>query len=190
MALAIGEAHHLVLDRRAIARARARRSSRNRPPTGARPPGRSVRLRRRSRDVAGRLTGGGRLRVDREELRRIVAVLDFERRPVDRAPVEPRRRSGLQPAEGEARAARGSAASDTEGASPNRPAGVRDVAEMDDAAQEGAGRQHDRAAGEAPAVRERDARDGAVRRSRSPTPRPRRTVRPGVAAISARMARR
>ena len=61
----------------------------------------------------------------RERLGRIVARLHFEPRPVDRRPVEPRRRAGLQPAEREAGLLERVAPARPTALSPTRPAGVR-----------------------------------------------------------------
>ena len=67
------------------------------------------------------------------------------RGPIDRRPVQPRRRAGLQPARGETRAARGSPPADRRRLA--EPSGRRpQFAEVDHAAQKRAGGQHNRAA--------------------------------------------
>ena len=100
--------------------------------------------------------------------------------PVDGAAVEPRRRAGLEPAEREARA-RSSVARQPDRRRLADPAG-RDLllADMDQAAQEGAGGQHHGAGAEArghrPAGRRRPGRPRSSRSSASPSI----TVRFGV----------
>ena len=89
-----------------------------------------------------------------------IAVLDLKRVPVDRRPVEPRRGSGLEPREREAGAVQALGERDR-GRIAEAAGGRSLVAEMDHAAQEGAGREDDRPAGERAAVGERDAGDGA-----------------------------
>ena len=145
--VALAEAHDLVLDRRAIARAAALDLAgihRRAMHIGA-------------DDRVGRPVGAGDAALDlrvldalgqrRERLRRIVARLHLEARPVDGAAIEPRRRAGLQPAERKADAFKRLR-------QPERrrladPAG-RDLllADMDQAAQERAGGQHHRAGAE------------------------------------------
>ena len=84
---------------------------------------------------------------------RIVAKLDFQRGPVDRVPVEARRRTGLQPAKGEAGRLETFGEGDRRAVS--EPARRRPlVAEMDNSAKEGAGRDHDSLARENAAVRQ------------------------------------
>src|SRR5205823_2490324 len=99
VAVALAEAHDLVLDRRAIARA----ATRNLPG-----------IHRRAVNVVanntmGRLDRAGDAALDlrvfdplgqgREWLRRLVAGLQLDRTPVDGAAIEPWRRAGLEPAE-------------------------------------------------------------------------------------------
>ena len=98
-------------------------------------------------DPAGQEGEGGR---------RIVAVLHLQAAPVDRAAVEARRRAGLEPAERQAEAVQ-------RRRQPGRgrrvdPAGRPALlAQMDDAAQEGSGRDDDGAGADRPAVLEHDA---------------------------------
>ena len=97
----------------------------------------------------------------RERLRRLVAGLHLERRPVDGAAVEPRRGSGLEPAERKARPlerARQAERRRLADAAGRRLA----LADMDEAAQEGAGREHDGPCPEFAAVRELEARDAVA----------------------------
>ena len=56
--------------------------------------------------------------------RRIIARLNFQRRPVDGAAIQPRRRAGLQSAQREAEAFKRSDKPSDGGASPTRPAGI------------------------------------------------------------------
>ena len=84
-----------------------------------------MRRRGRAGDVAGKLRRGEFESCQRGEgLGRIVARLDFERRPVDRRPIEARRRAGLEAAEREAGLVEAAGEGDR-GGSPKRPAGVR-----------------------------------------------------------------
>ena len=98
MALALLEAHHLVFDRRAIARADApdvagvhRRAGEVRGDDGV---GRFGGV----GDVADDLRRRDALGQEGERLRRVVALLHLEAVPGDGLAVEARRRSGLQPA--------------------------------------------------------------------------------------------
>ena len=97
--LALGEAHDLVLDRRAVARTDAfdLAGVHRRPmEVGADD---LVGGRRGLGDVAGDLRRGDRARQIGEGLGRLVAVLLLERAVVDRAAIEPRRRAGLETTE-------------------------------------------------------------------------------------------
>ncbi len=97
MPVALAEAHDLVLDRRAVARAAARDL--------ARIHGRAMDV--VANDAMGRLVGAGDAALDlglcdalgqrRERLGRLVARLHLDRAPVDGAAIEPRRRPGLEP---------------------------------------------------------------------------------------------
>ena len=79
-----------------------------------------------------------------EGLRRLVAGLRLQRAPADRPAVEARRRAGLQPAEAKAEAHERFA--QAEGRTLADPAGGDlGLADVDDAAQEGAGGDDDRA---------------------------------------------
>ena len=98
----------------------------------------------------------------RERLRHIVARLHLERRPIDGAAIEPRRRAGLQTAEREAgifqRARKTERRRFADAAGRNLL-----FADMDEAAQKGAGGENHRAAGNLAPVGEFDAADAAVR---------------------------
>ena len=76
----------------------------------------------------------------------LVARLDLQPGPVDGAAVEPRRRAGLEPAHGKAQRLGSSASRGRAPRRPGRPASS--PADMDQAAQEGAGGQHHGAAGQ------------------------------------------
>ena len=90
-----------------------------------------------------------------------VAGLALQPVEVEAAPVEPRRRAGLQPAEGEAaRLQRGREA--VARGLADAPGGDADLADVDQPAQEGAGGEHGGAAGEAAAVRQGDGRDAVA----------------------------
>ena len=173
MALALGEAHHLVLDRRAVARAPA-----------ADPPG----IDRRAVEVLAdrvvrRRVGPGDVAVDlgrrdppghrRERLRRVVALLAFEPGPVDGAPVDPGRRAGLEPAEREPGALQRLGERDRGRVAhpPGRPAVAADV---DDAPEERAGGEHHGAGRDRLAGLRHDARRAPrPARARCPPPSPR-----------------
>ena len=162
MAVAIAEADDLVLDRGAIARAAAldlagihRRAMHIGPDhlMGRRRGPGDAALDLRRRDPVGH---------DRKRLRRIVAGLHFDRGPVDRGAIEPRRRAGLEPAERKAGAfERGRKAHRRRLADPaGRPVLF---AEMDQPAQKGAGGDDDGAGGELAAIAQPNAGDAAVR---------------------------
>ena len=88
-------------------------------------------------------------------------MLDLEPLPVDRRAVEPRRRAGLEPTEREA--GRVETSSERNRGGIAEPPGRRPlVAEVNDAAKERAGGQHDGAASDRAAVRQLDRRDGAA----------------------------
>ena len=94
-------------------------------------------------DVAGKLRRRDRVGEVGERRWRIVAVLNLKPLPVDGAAVEPRRRSGLEPAE----AKRGfrQAVSQTDGGRLVHATGRdRLLADVDQAAQERAGGQNHR----------------------------------------------
>ena len=159
VARAVGEPHHLVLDRGAVARAGALDApaiERRAVEIGAdhRVDGRGgvgdVARTLRRRDLLGE---GG------EGRRRIVAVLDLEPAPVDGAAVEARRRPRLEPAE---RERSGQAVREADGGRLPDPARrPRLLADMDAAAQERAGGQDHRARRQLGAVVEADAGDPA-----------------------------
>ena len=97
---------------------------------------------------------GDALRQRRKRLRRIVAVLHFDRRPIDRGAIEPRRRAGLEPSERKAHPFEGCPTGRCAGASPTRPAGICQFADMDEAAQKRPGGQHDGASAKDAAIRQ------------------------------------
>ena len=107
--------------------------------------------------------------------------------PVDRAPVEARRRAGLEAAEPqlERQQALGEAVGRRLAVAAGR--GLL-LAAMDQAAQERAGGEHHRAGADAPAIGRDDAGHRAVRRPSGPRPPPSITSRLGVARIAACMA--
>ena len=161
VAAALLEAHDLVLDRGTVARADAldgagvhRRAGEVALDDGV---GRGIGV----GDVAGDLRRRDRLGEEREGPGRAVAVLHFESVQANGAAVEAGRGAGLEPAHGEA-----------ERVEPRREpkgrglanASGRDLAlaDMDEAAQEGAGGEDHGAGREAPPVAGDDAGDGAV----------------------------
>ncbi len=86
-------------------------------------------------------------------------MLDFEPSPVDRRAVQARRGAGLEPRERESGAVEALRERDR-GRIAETPGRRPLVAEVNHPAQEGAGGEHDRAAGDRAAIRERDARNG------------------------------
>src|SRR6516162_3695056 len=158
MTVALAKTDDLVLDRGAVARPAARDLTR---------------IHRRSIDVlandpVSRLDGAGDAALDlrigdavsqrRERLRRLVSWLHFDPAPVDRAPVEPRRRAGLESPESEAeprqrcRQADRRSLADTAGR-------CRPLAYMDEATQKRAGRQHHSPGRESPPIAQPDPAD-------------------------------
>src|ERR1700676_1198466 len=102
MPVAIAEADDLVLDRGTIARPAALDLARIHWRAMHIGPNHLMGRWRGSRDAALDLRRGDLVRHHRKRLRRIAAGLHFPRRPVDRGPVEPRRRACLQPPQVEA----------------------------------------------------------------------------------------
>src|SRR5437879_5931846 len=104
MPLPRGEPHHLVLDRRTIARTHALDLSgiEGRPVQVC--PNERMGRRGGLGDVAGNLRLADRSGQKREWLGRLVTELALEPRPIDRGPVEPRWRAGLEPSEPKAAA--------------------------------------------------------------------------------------
>ena len=107
-------------------------------------------------DVARELRRGDARRHRGEEFRLGIAVLDLKPVPVDRSAVEPGWRSGLEPPEREPGAVEALGERDR-GRIAETPGRRTLVAEMNDSAQEGAGGEHDCAAGDRAAVGELDA---------------------------------
>ena len=145
MAVAIGEADHLVLDRRTIARAAP--GDRARIDGGAMRVGLddAVGLGGGAGDVARKLRRRDRGRHRGEEFRLGIAKLDLEALPVDGCAVEPGRGPGLEPPERESGAVQ--ALGERDRGRIAEASGRRAlVAEMDHSAQEGAGGEHDCAA--------------------------------------------
>ena len=151
VAAALLEAHHLVLDRGAVARACALDLARVHRRAAEVPLDDGVRCARRMRDAADHLRRRDRLGEEREGLGRIVAALNLESVPVDGAAVEAGRGAGLQPAHAKpepverVREAKGRGLADPPG---------RDLAlaDMDQPAQKGAGGEHHGAGAEVAAV--------------------------------------
>ena len=141
VARTLGEAHHLVLDRGAVARPGtldAPGIDRRAVEIGA---DRVVDALVRPGDVAVDLRRGDPFGEGREGHRRVVSGLAFETFPVDGAPVEPGRRAGFEPAEREPGPLQGLGEADRRRiAHPPGRAAV--LADMDRPAQERARRQH------------------------------------------------
>ena len=191
MAVAVGEADHLVLDRRAIARAAA--GNRAGIDGGAMRVGAddAMGLGRRAGDVAGKLRRGDRLWSARRRIRaRSSPCWISSRVPVDRRPVEPRRRAGLQPAEREAGARRGSGPARPRADRRSGRPGVRCSPRWMTPRRNVPVVRTTRPAGERAAVGEFDAGDGAGLGRAIRAASPSTTVRFGVSAISACIARR
>ncbi len=152
MPLALLEAHDLVLDRRAIARAGALDLAgihRGAVEIGGDD---GVRGLGRVGDVADDLRRGDFARQEGEGLRRLVAFLHLKVRVVDGGAVEARRRSGLEASHAKAKAVE--SLGEAERGSLVDTAG-RDLplADMDEAGEEGAGGEHDGAGADRAAVR-------------------------------------
>ena len=97
VAVARGKTRHLVFHRRAIARARAFDDTREHGRTFGGGTDDVVRARVRMRDVAGNLPRMMFATPQKAEHRpRLVTGLQFHGGPVQRAPIQPRRRTGLQ----------------------------------------------------------------------------------------------
>ena len=165
MARLVGEAHDLVLDRRAIARPGAfdlAGIQRCAVDIG----GDDVMGRRAGiGDVAGDLRRRNPVGQGRERHRRIVAGLDFERRPVDGFAVEPRRRAGLEPPERETAGAEGFR--QTAGRRLADPPGRNLLlADMDKPVEKRTGGQHDAGRADDRPVREHHPGDMAAAAAR------------------------
>ena len=109
-------------------------------------------------------------RQHRKRLGRIIARLHLQRRPIDGAAIEPRRRSGFQACRAQSPRVRAS----LQGPAPAlRRRGRREFAfaDVDEAAQECAGGQNHDAAGQRAAIGEFDAADAAILRERDRRPR-------------------
>ncbi len=120
-----------------------------------------MRLRRRGRDVAGNLRRRDRLGKERERHRRLVAGLQFKRRVIDGAAVEPGGRSGLQAAHAKTESIEPVAQPNSRGF-PHATGRDASLAHMDYALQERAGGDdHGSAAKFAPAGRD-DTRYSAI----------------------------
>ena len=145
VAAAVGEADDLVLDRRAVARADALDLAGIHGRAIEVPPDELVGRRGRGGDAAGDLRRGDAVGQIGERNRRVVARLHLQAGPVDRAAVEPRRRPGLETTEREAEPAQGGREAER-GRLADAAGGDLLLADMDETAQEGAGRYDDRAA--------------------------------------------
>ncbi len=162
VAVAIAEPDDLVLDRGTIARTAALDLAgihRRAMHVG---PDHFMGRRRRPGDPALDLRRRDPVGHDRERLRRIVAGLHFDRRPVDGRAIEPRRRAGLQSSERKADPFE-------RGRKPHcrrlpDPSG-RPVllAEMDQASQEGPGGDDHGAGGQLTAIAQTNSGDPAIR---------------------------
>ena len=104
---AVREAHHLVLDRGAVAGAPALDRTRINGRAREVAANEVVAFRPRGGDVAAHLRPRDHTGKEGEGLGRLVALLRFQRGPVDGAAVEPWRGAGLQPAEAEAQPLKG-----------------------------------------------------------------------------------
>src|SRR5262249_33389173 len=163
MSVALAEADDLVLDRGAIARPAALDLARihrravdiGLDDRGRRPCG--------SRDSAANLRVFDVLGKRRERLGRLAARWHLETRPVDRAPVEPRRRSGLQTAQRESEPLERAREPDSRRLA-DATRGRLLLADVDDATKERAGRQHDRTGAEPSAVRHPHRFDTTMRK--------------------------
>ena len=169
MPVAVAEAVDLVLDRRTVARPDAARSRRRTAASG-RAIARMIVVRARvgPGDRAEELGRRAALAHRRHRPVAVVGRLPLERRPVDRAAVEPRRRAGLEPRQRQAERAQ-LVASAVAARSPTRPPAMTAHPEMKLAAEEGAGREDHRSAptacarrpassaGDAPALARRSA---------------------------------
>ncbi len=156
----VGEANDLVLDRGAVSRAAAldlagidRRTAQVRPDQ-------SVRLGPGVGDMAVNLGRRNRVRHVGEGDRRIVARLPVKTRPVNRPSIEPRRRSGFQPAQRKTCAFK-SARQAEGGRFAITARGTLLGADMDDTPQEGPGRQDDTSGRDFAAVSQHNSRHGA-----------------------------
>ena len=191
MPLALGEAHHLVLDRRAIARpdpGDLAGIKRRAVEIGA---DHGVRRRCRLGDVADHLRRRDPLGQERERHRRVVAGLHVEPGPVDRACRRAAAACRSSAGRARSRSARRVCDRPSDGASPTRPAGIfsspiwmrppRNVPVVSTT----------RPARDAPAVAEHEPADPALpRRAADPRPRLRRCRDSGISARIAAMARR
>ena len=112
-------------------------------------------------DVAGDLRRRDAVGHERERHRRVVAVLPFQPLPCNGTAVEPRRRSGLEAAERQAKAQQ--PFRQPQGRGFADAAGRRLlVADMNEAVEECAGGEHDRARRQLSAVAGADAEDAAI----------------------------
>ena len=144
MARALREAHDLVLDRRAIARTHTLDDAREERRAVEAAANDLVRALVRVRDPARDLRRVHRARADEaHHRRRIVARLPFEPREVDGAPVDARRRSGLEPTYRKCQLAQ-SRAERLRGRIARASRLVVLEADVDQAAEERARRQHHR----------------------------------------------
>ena len=149
--VALGEALHLVLDGWTIARPDAADIARvNGGPVQVLPDDR-VRRGRGGRDPAGQLRRGDAARHGRKRFRRRIAWVGGQAQPVDGAAVEPGRGTGLQAAHRQVQPLQGQRETDRR-ALAHPSGGCLLVANVNNPAQECAGRQHRRAAGDPGAI--------------------------------------
>ena len=161
VALAFGEAHHLVLDRGAVARPHpldAPAIDRALVQVGA---DQRMRRGRGGGDAAGHLPVGDALRHPGQGFGILVPRLGFQRIPGDAAPVEAWRRAGLEPRQRQPEPFEGKGKADG-GRIPHAPGRDALLPDMDLAAQEGAGRHDQGAAADAPAIPRQDCRHAAI----------------------------
>ncbi len=97
----------------------------------------------------------------RERLRRLVAGLHLDRAPVDGAAVEPRRRAGLEAAERKSEPLQRERQADRRRLADAAGRGLA-LADMDQAAQEGAGGEHDGPCPDLASVRQRETGDAGI----------------------------
>ena len=170
MAVALAEPHDLVFDRWTIARAAARDLSgihRRAMHVVANDRVRGLAVRVMPHSICGVFDPLGQRR---ERLGRLVARLHLQRRPVDRAAVEPRRRAGLQPAERKADIFQRARQSERRRFA-DAAGGNLFFADMDQAAQKRSGGEHHGAGANLPAVGKFDAAHASRRRSADRRPR-------------------
>src|SRR5438132_5921784 len=155
---ALGELHHLVFERRAVARPDAANLPRVERRAAQVLADHAVRVFVRAGEMTGHLLERQLLRPMRERNRRLVAPLRLERFPVDRIAMESWRRSGLEPPALEPEVTE-AFAQRPGGVLAHAAAGDLALADVDQPVQERSRRDDGGAACEPPAVVEGDSRD-------------------------------